>query len=255
MLRFFARIRPGRVGLGDDLLDQAGAATVTLAMSWPAYLALSCGRGDPQPWREQVKVFRELYRERRDALVNTHFAEPGVHMLQMRAGGPGFQDPSQRILLALTQAGLTRDDSYRLVQRNAMKVWEQGKDFLAELLAELQRQHYENHFPAADFLIVEQAGSPIAGYFLALIALEFGVGLARGRNTYRLNDAVNSLSLGVMSQVVGLFTTLNQAFERVAMHGVRKQLLTEHAAMFLNCWLSEKASESNPWSASNMLGL
>jgi adenylosuccinate lyase len=30
---------------------------------------------------------------------------------------------SQRILLALTQAGLTRDDSYRLVQRNAMKVW------------------------------------------------------------------------------------------------------------------------------------
>ena len=40
---------------------------------------------------------------RRDALVNSHFAEPGVHMLQMRArgfgGGPGFQDPSQRILL------------------------------------------------------------------------------------------------------------------------------------------------------------
>ena len=31
-------------------------------------------------------------------------------------------------------------------------------------------------------------------------------------------------------EVVGLFTTLNQAFERVAMHGVRKQLLTEQAA-------------------------
>lgn len=30
-------------------------------------------------------------------------------------------------------------------------------------------------------------------------------------------------------EVVGLFTTLNQAFERVAMHGVRKQLLTEQA--------------------------
>jgi adenylosuccinate lyase len=28
------------------------------------------------------------------------------------------------VLLALTQAGLTRDDAYRLVQRNAMKVWE-----------------------------------------------------------------------------------------------------------------------------------
>jgi adenylosuccinate lyase len=31
---------------------------------------------------------------------------------------------SQRVLLALTQAGSERDDSYRLVQRNAMKVWE-----------------------------------------------------------------------------------------------------------------------------------
>ena len=42
--------------VGDDLLDQAGAATVTLAMSWPAYLALSCGRGEPSPWREQVVI-------------------------------------------------------------------------------------------------------------------------------------------------------------------------------------------------------
>ena len=31
---------------------------------------------------------------------------------------------SQRVLLALTQAGVTREDAYRLVQRNAMKVWE-----------------------------------------------------------------------------------------------------------------------------------
>jgi adenylosuccinate lyase len=43
---------------------------------------------------------------------------------------------SQRVLLALTQAGLSREDSYRLVQRNAMKVWEEGKDFLEELLAD-----------------------------------------------------------------------------------------------------------------------
>lgn len=40
---------------------------------------------------------------------------------------------SQRVLLALTQAGISREDSYRLVQRNAMKVWEQGKDFYTEL--------------------------------------------------------------------------------------------------------------------------
>ncbi|MEK6747163.1 MAG: adenylosuccinate lyase [Pseudomonadota bacterium] len=43
---------------------------------------------------------------------------------------------SQRVLLALTQAGVSREDSYRLVQRNAMKVWEQGKDFLTELCAD-----------------------------------------------------------------------------------------------------------------------
>ena len=40
---------------------------------------------------------------------------------------------SQRVLLALTQAGLSREDAYALVQRNAMKTWEQGKDFLTEL--------------------------------------------------------------------------------------------------------------------------
>lgn len=43
---------------------------------------------------------------------------------------------SQRVLLALTQAGVSREDAYRLVQRNAMKVWEQGKDFLEELTAD-----------------------------------------------------------------------------------------------------------------------
>ena len=42
---------------------------------------------------------------------------------------------SQRVLLALTQAGITRDNAYRLVQRNAMKVWESdGKTSLLELL-------------------------------------------------------------------------------------------------------------------------
>ena len=43
---------------------------------------------------------------------------------------------SQRVLLALTQAGVSREDAYRLVQRNAMKVWEQGADFLEELLSD-----------------------------------------------------------------------------------------------------------------------
>jgi adenylosuccinate lyase len=42
---------------------------------------------------------------------------------------------SQRVLLALTQAGVSREDSYRIVQRNAMKVWESdGALSLATLL-------------------------------------------------------------------------------------------------------------------------
>lgn len=43
---------------------------------------------------------------------------------------------SQRVLLALTQKGASREDAYSLVQRNAMKVWEQGADFLTELKAD-----------------------------------------------------------------------------------------------------------------------
>ncbi len=54
---------------------------------------------------------------------------------------------SQRVLLALTQAGASREDAYRLVQRNAMKVWEQGKDFLEELLADSEVRAF---LPEAD---------------------------------------------------------------------------------------------------------
>ena len=44
---------------------------------------------------------------------------------------------SQRVLLALTHKGVSREDAYRLVQRNAMKVWEEGKDFMTELTADV----------------------------------------------------------------------------------------------------------------------
>src|SRR5688572_12896432 len=71
---------------------------------------------------------------------------------------------SQRVLLALTQAGLARDDAYRLVQRNAMKVWESdGALSLLELLkadpevaaalpaAELEDKfNLDYHFKAVD---------------------------------------------------------------------------------------------------------
>ncbi len=61
---------------------------------------------------------------------------------------------SQRVLLALTQAGVTRDNAYRLVQRNAMKVWEaDGKLSLLDLLkqdeevtAALSEQEIEEKF-------------------------------------------------------------------------------------------------------------
>ncbi len=43
---------------------------------------------------------------------------------------------SQRVLLALIEAGVSREDAYALVQRNAMKVWEGGGDFLSQLLAD-----------------------------------------------------------------------------------------------------------------------
>lgn len=48
---------------------------------------------------------------------------------------------SQRVLLALTQAGTSREDAYRLVQRNAMKVWDaagQGKDTTGQFLSNLK---------------------------------------------------------------------------------------------------------------------
>lgn len=41
---------------------------------------------------------------------------------------------SQRVLLKLANAGASREKAYALVQRNAMKVWEEGKDFQTELL-------------------------------------------------------------------------------------------------------------------------
>ena len=45
-------------------------------------------------------------------------------------------------------------------------------------------------------------------FFFALIGLEYAWGHLRGRNTYRLNDTINSLSLGVLSQISNLFTQL-----------------------------------------------
>jgi adenylosuccinate lyase len=59
---------------------------------------------------------------------------------------------SQRVMLALTQKGVSREDSYRLVQRNAMPVWRGEGDFLtllkndAEVSAKLSGAELEELF-------------------------------------------------------------------------------------------------------------
>src|SRR5690606_26849036 len=65
---------------------------------------------------EKLVVYPEMMRRNLDAL-----------------GGLVF---SQRVLLALTQAGMSREDAYRAVQSNAMKVWNEGGSFLERLKAD-----------------------------------------------------------------------------------------------------------------------
>ncbi len=68
--------------------------------------------------------------------------------------------------------------------------------------------------------------------FLLLIAIELVVGLVRKRNTYRLNDALNSIGLGILSQVSGVFTKLFA----IGIYTVAY----EHAAIW-------QLSASSPW--------
>ena len=59
--------------------------------------------------------------------------------------------------------------------------------------------------------------------FLLLIAAEYAYGRAKGRNTYRLDDAISSISLGILSQISAVFTRLLRigiytlVFEQVAL--------------------------------------
>ena len=59
---------------------------------------------------------------------------------------------SQRVLLALTQKGVAREDAYRLVQRNAMKAWRGEGDFLALLKSDAEvRKHLSDKELATNF--------------------------------------------------------------------------------------------------------
>ena len=63
-----------------------------------------------------------------------------VHEAHMRANLDrlGGLIHSQRVLLALTQAGISREDSYGIVQRHAMRTWDEGADFLTSLKADAE---------------------------------------------------------------------------------------------------------------------
>ncbi|MBX7149630.1 adenylosuccinate lyase [bacterium] len=52
---------------------------------------------------------------------------------------------SQRVLVALTDKGMSREDAYRLVQTNAMKVWQEDADFKALLKADEKVARYLSH--------------------------------------------------------------------------------------------------------------
>jgi adenylosuccinate lyase len=59
---------------------------------------------------------------------------------------------SQRVLLALTQKGVGREQAYAMVQRNAMRAWQESADFLALLKADKEvRQHLSEVELAANF--------------------------------------------------------------------------------------------------------
>jgi alkylglycerol monooxygenase len=68
--------------------------------------------------------------------------------------------------------------------------------------------------------------------FLLLIALEWAIGWRRGRNTYRLHDALASIGLGILSQITGVFA-------KVAAIGLYA-LAYEHAALV-------RLPASEPW--------
>jgi adenylosuccinate lyase len=57
---------------------------------------------------------------------------------------------SQRVLLALTQKGVTREDAYRLVQRNAMKAWTGEGDLLSLLKADKDVRKHLSETELAD---------------------------------------------------------------------------------------------------------
>ncbi len=62
---------------------------------------------------------------------------------------------SQRVLLALTQAGTSREEAYLIVQENALRVWQEGADFQTLLEAD---ERVGKSLPAADLAALFDLG-------------------------------------------------------------------------------------------------
>ena len=72
--------------------------------------------------------------------------------------------------------------------------------------------------------------------FLALIALEFAWGWKKKRNTYRLNDAVNSITLGMLSECTKVFTRLLRVGIYGAVYSTVSLVPLEQAREFWTTW-------------------
>ena len=75
-----------------------------------------------------------------------------------------------------------------------------------------------------------------APVFFLLIALEFAWGVRRQRNTYRLADAINSISLGMLSQISAVFTRLLRVGLYTAVYASVALVPLEEARAFWTTW-------------------
>jgi len=87
---------------------------------------------------------------RLNRVLDTLVVYPENMMKNLRLTGRLFF--SQQVMLHLTQKGVSREDAYRMVQRNAMKAWEEGKDLQEilqedrEVMAFVSKEELENIF-------------------------------------------------------------------------------------------------------------
>jgi alkylglycerol monooxygenase len=73
--------------------------------------------------------------------------------------------------------------------------------------------------------------------FFLLIALEFAWGIAKGRNTYRLQDAISSMGLGMMSQFTAVFTRLLRLGVYTAVYASVSLVPLDAAKEFWSSWV------------------